>query len=479
MLATFAAIAVHTSRSLMRERSRAEALARLRQTETDAEARRETLSRVIETQERERRRLAQDLHDRTAGGLTSVLFALRRLERELADDEQRAQLSEARAGVSAAIEDVRDLIADLRPKVLDDFGLGPALERLCATVERRSGLALRAELGAGLDSLPPDVATAVYRIVQEALGNVVRHAEARSVGVTAAILGDRWWSRSRTTARASAPEAWATASRACSSAPGWWPAGSTSRAGRWRGAGSLRDADRAVVIRALLVDDHQIVRSGVRKVLEATGRFEVVGEAAGVAEALEHAGLLRPDVVVLDLALRDGSGLDAIAELRELGARVVILSMQDEPAYARKAFELGAQGYVVKDAADEELADAIDAVLGDRIYVHPALAARLVMAEPDDDLTERERQILRLIALGYTNQEIAGQLFLSVRTIEAHRRHILDKLRLSTRADLVRYALERRIVEIGPLTEARAVSDPRPGRGGLGRRGCRGSGLRA
>jgi two-component system, NarL family, response regulator NreC len=204
------------------------------------------------------------------------------------------------------------------------------------------------------------------------------------------------------------------------------------------------------VIRALLVDDHQIVRSGVRKVLEATGRIEVVGEASGVAEALERAGLLRPDVVVLDLTLRDGSGLDAIAELRAAGARVVILSMQDEPAYARKAFELGAQGYVVKDAADEELADAIDAVLGDRIYVHPALAARLVMAEPDDDLTERERQILRLIALGYTNQEIAGQLFLSVRTIEAHRRHILDKLRLSTRADLVRYALERRIVEIGP-----------------------------
>ena len=204
------------------------------------------------------------------------------------------------------------------------------------------------------------------------------------------------------------------------------------------------------MIRALLVDDHQIVRSGVRKVLEATGRIEVVGEAAGVAEALERAGLLRPDVVVLDLTLRDGSGLDAISELRAAGARVVILSMQDEPAYARKAFELGAQGYVVKDAADEELADAIDAVLGDRIYVHPALAARLVMGEPEDDLTERERQILRLIALGYTNQEIAGQLFLSVRTIEAHRRHILDKLRLSTRADLVRYALERRIVEIGP-----------------------------
>jgi two-component system response regulator NreC len=135
------------------------------------------------------------------------------------------------------------------------------------------------------------------------------------------------------------------------------------------------------MIRALLVDDHQIVRSGVRRVLEATGRFDVVGEAGGVGE---------------------------------------------------------------------ELADAIDAVLADRIYVHPTIAARLVMRDPEDDLTERERQILRLIALGYTNQEIAGQLFLSVRTIEAHRRHILDKLRLTSRAELVRYALERRIVEVGP-----------------------------
>jgi two-component system, NarL family, response regulator NreC len=204
------------------------------------------------------------------------------------------------------------------------------------------------------------------------------------------------------------------------------------------------------VIRALLVDDHQIVRSGVRRLLEASGTIEVVGEASGVREALDRARVLRPDVVVLDLTLRDGSGLDVITEMREAGARVVILSMQDEPAYARKAFELGAQGYVVKDAADEELVSAIDTVLADRIYVHPALAARLVMREPEDDLTDREREILRLIALGYTNQEIAGQLFLSVRTIEAHRRHILDKLRLSTRADLVQYALERRIVGIGP-----------------------------
>jgi two-component system, NarL family, response regulator NreC len=203
------------------------------------------------------------------------------------------------------------------------------------------------------------------------------------------------------------------------------------------------------VIRVLLVDDHQIVRSGVKRVLESGGSIEVVGEASGVAEALEKTRSLHPEIVVLDLALRDGSGLDVIADMRASGSRVVVLSMQDEPAYARKAFELGAQGYVVKDAADEELVSAIEMVLTDRIYVHPALAARLVVAEPHDDLTDRERGILRLIALGYTNQEIAGQLYLSVRTIEAHRRHILDKLRLSTRADLVRYALEHRVVEIG------------------------------
>jgi two-component system sensor histidine kinase UhpB len=187
-LASFASIAIRTSRSLGRERARAEALARLRQTQTDAEARRETLTRVVETQERERRRLAQDLHDRTAGGLTSVLFALRRLERELTDDEQRATLIEAREGVAAAIEDVRDLISDLRPKVLDDFGLGAALERLCVTIARRSGLAITPELADGLDQLPAEVATAAYRITQEALGNVVRHANAHVADVSAAVI---------------------------------------------------------------------------------------------------------------------------------------------------------------------------------------------------------------------------------------------------------------------------------------------------
>jgi two-component system response regulator NreC len=200
--------------------------------------------------------------------------------------------------------------------------------------------------------------------------------------------------------------------------------------------------------RLLLVDDHAIVRSGVRRLLIDAG-FDVVAEASSAAEALTLAQRETPDVIVLDIGLRDRSGLEILPELRGLGARVVILSMQDEPVYARRALEQGAQGYVLKDAADEELAAAIRAVLADRLYVQPSMAARLVLGEPEDDLTQRERDVLRLIALGHTNQEIAKRLFLSVRTIEAHRRHILTKLRLSTRADLVRYALEHHLVELG------------------------------
>ena len=200
--------------------------------------------------------------------------------------------------------------------------------------------------------------------------------------------------------------------------------------------------------RLLLVDDHAIVRSGVRRLLTDAG-FDVVAEASSASEALTMARRETPDAIVLDIGLRDRSGLEILPQLRESGARVVILSMQDEPVYARRALEQGAQGYVLKDAADEELADALRAVLADRLYVQPAMAARLVMGEPEDDLTQRERDVLRLIALGHTNQEIAKRLFLSVRTIEAHRRHILTKLRLNTRADLVRYALEHHLVELG------------------------------
>ena len=202
-------------------------------------------------------------------------------------------------------------------------------------------------------------------------------------------------------------------------------------------------------IRLVLVDDHAVVRAGIRHLLDEIDEFEVVGEAGSADEAVQACRSERPHAVVLDLGLGERSGLEILPELIELGARVIVLSMQHQPAYARLAFERGATAYVLKDAADAELIQAIRTVMDGGSYVHPSLAAKLAAGVGDDDLTGREREILRAIALGHTNQEIAGQLHLSVRTIEAHRRHVATKLRLDTRADLVRYAHEHGLLDIG------------------------------
>jgi signal transduction histidine kinase len=182
--AALGAVALTTARAFGRERTRAEALATVRLHEADVEARSATLHRILETQEHERRRIAQDLHDRTASALASVMFVLKRLERDAAGEQERERVAEARDGLAAAIEDLRDLIADLRPKVLDDFGLEPALERLCETTERRSGVRMRFATDGNVEAIPPELATAAYRIAQEALANVVAHAVAASANVS-------------------------------------------------------------------------------------------------------------------------------------------------------------------------------------------------------------------------------------------------------------------------------------------------------
>ena len=209
-------------------------------------------------------------------------------------------------------------------------------------------------------------------------------------------------------------------------------------------------------IRVLIVDDHAIVRSGLRRVLDAEADIETVAEAPSaeraVFEAIEH----KPDVVLMDVVMPGKSGIEGMPAVLQAvpTAKVLVLSMQDDPHYVREAFEAGASGYVLKEAADTEVVGAIRAVAAGERYVHPALGARLVAADADerkraesDPLSEREREVLRLLALGHTNQEIAAQLFISVRTAETHRAHIMRKLSLSSRAELVRYALDRGLVE--------------------------------
>jgi two-component system response regulator NreC len=205
--------------------------------------------------------------------------------------------------------------------------------------------------------------------------------------------------------------------------------------------------------RIVLADDHAVVRSGLRFVLEAEDGLEVIAEAGTVEETLRKVRAIRPDVLVLDLNLGSESSLEQIPTLRADAPEtaIVVLTMQNEPAFARQALQAGAAAYVLKEAADDELVEAVRAAASGGTYLNPALGARLAAEPPapegpPDDLTEREVDVLRLIALGNTNQEIADQLYLSVRTVESHRAHIQRKLGRTTRAELVRYALDRKLV---------------------------------
>jgi two-component system, NarL family, response regulator NreC len=204
-------------------------------------------------------------------------------------------------------------------------------------------------------------------------------------------------------------------------------------------------------IRIVIADDHAVVRSGLRLLLDAEDDFEVVAEAGDVEAARRYVRGHHPTVLVLDLNMPGGSSLEAIPAIRAESpdTRIVVLTMQEEPAFARQALGAGASGYVLKEAADGELVEAVRRAAANETYLNPSLGARIAREPPPgppDDLSEREVEVLRLIALGHTNAEIAEQLYLSVRTVETHRAHIQQKLRVSSRAELVRYALQRGLV---------------------------------
>jgi two-component system, NarL family, response regulator NreC len=212
----------------------------------------------------------------------------------------------------------------------------------------------------------------------------------------------------------------------------------------------MTDEDDITVV---IADDHAVVRKGLRLLVDAEPGLRVVAEAGDVPDAVRLTKAHRPRVLVLDLNMPGGSSLDAIPELAAGATAVVVLTMQDDPSFARQALQTGALGFVLKEAADDELLEAIRLVATGETYLNPRLGAKLAAqppkpAGPPDDLTEREVEVLRLIALGHTNAEIGAQLYLSTRTVETHRAHIQQKLRRSSRADLVRYALEHDLVKL-------------------------------
>jgi DNA-binding NarL/FixJ family response regulator len=207
------------------------------------------------------------------------------------------------------------------------------------------------------------------------------------------------------------------------------------------------------MIRVLVTDDHAVLRTGVAALLECEDDMSAVGQAATAEQAVLKARALQPDVVLLDVVMPRKSGFDALPELQKVApeARVIILSMQTSPSSIRQALTSGAAGYVAKHASETDLLDAIRRVAGGSRYVDPELGGDLVVSDGaalTQPISERERDVLSLLALGYTNQQIAAMLFVSPRTVDTHRAHIMRKLKLETRAELVLYALANGL--IGP-----------------------------
>jgi len=207
-------------------------------------------------------------------------------------------------------------------------------------------------------------------------------------------------------------------------------------------------------ITLVIADDHRVVRSGLRILLDSDVRLSVAAEAGTIAETVEAVERTRPQVLVLDLNMGGENSLDAIPDLRRLApdTQIVVLTMQEDPAFARAALRAGALGYVLKDAAHDELLGAVMSASEGRTYLNPELGAKLAAApeEPEqrpDGLSPRELEVLKLIALGHTNAEIAQTLTLSIRTVESHRAHIHQKVQLASRAELVAYARDRGLLD--------------------------------
>ena len=207
------------------------------------------------------------------------------------------------------------------------------------------------------------------------------------------------------------------------------------------------------MIKVLVIDDHALMRTGICALLERERDITVVGEAANADQAVARARALQPDVILLDVVMPRKSGFDGLPELHQVApdARVIMLTMQTNPSSIRKTLNEGAAGFIAKHASEQDVADAIRRVAAGSRYVDPELAGDLVIPDSaalNGDLSERERDVLFMLALGHTNQEVAAQLYISVRTVDTHRAHIMRKLGLRTRAELVFYALANGL--IGP-----------------------------
>jgi len=487
-LAAQAAVAYYNARLLAAERDAADRAEMLLQLQKSQHGREEMLRRLLWAQEEERARIARELHD----GLGQVLASLALGTRGLADQAHGAlseRLEACEALSERALVEARSLVSQLRPMELDELGLFPALERLCEETQRVHGVHVHL-YGSGLDErFGREVETAAYRIVQEAVSNTLKHARASSLTIFVTDADKRLkiiimddgvgFEAATVTGRGLRGEQMGLLSmqERSESVGGKLTVESQVRRGTVvtlevpvAGQGKSKPPlipppDTATrtglgtsgAARVLLVDDHAVVRDGLRLLVDREPDLQVCGEASSLHQALTCQ--CEPDVVLTDLMLGDDGGAVVVARLRErfADAGLLVLSMVDNARDIQRALRAGANGYLLKGAGGAELLDAVRRVARGEEYVQPSLGAAfsrwresclMETSSSHCSLTPRQRDVLTLIVRGHTNAEIARLLSVTVRTVEAHRAHIFQRLDIKTRAELVSYATETGLIEL-------------------------------
>jgi PAS domain S-box-containing protein len=452
-------------------------------TNTDIEGRKRTEEELLDlsgqllrSQDEERRRIAQDLHDSTGQNLVALATMLGRLNKSVPSvgRKSRTLLSECVALSNQCIREVRTLSYLLHPPLLDEAGLEEAIREYVTGFSKRSGIEVKLEMSRRLGRVARDIEQALFRVVQEALTNIQRHSGSQQAKIRIHRNSDLTLEVSDLGRGVSA-----SAHRGKQKTRFEVGVGILSMQERVKLIGGRLDivsTDHGTTVRAtvpfgrnqmkklriLLADDHGLVRVGARAVLQSQHGWRVVGEAVNGREAVEKAIELKPDVAVVDIGMPELDGIEVTRQIRTSAPeiRVLVLTMHESGQMVRRALDAGASGYLLKSDLTESLAKAVETVADGNRFLPPKVS-EIVMEEflsstsknqqgesASTPATPREVEVIRLLAEGKTNKEIAALLGITVRTVETHRAKIMLKLGLHSLAELIHYAVRRGIATV-------------------------------